>query len=106
MIDHLILADMMNSGAYDRHVRQRRTAYRRRRDRLLAALPSWAAPAGIAAGLRMLVTLPAPGPDETDVLAAARRNGVAVDGLSRYWMASGPGGLVVGYAARRGAQAT
>lgn len=98
MIDHLILAELMDSGAYDRHVRQRRAAYRHRRDRLLAALPSWAAPAGIAAGLHLLIMLPAPGPAEAGVLAAARRNGVAVDGLSRYWMTGGPGGLVVGYA--------
>lgn len=42
--------------------------------------------------------LPACGPAEAGVLAAARRNGVAVDGLSRYQMTGGPGELVVGYA--------
>jgi GntR family transcriptional regulator / MocR family aminotransferase len=98
VIDHLILAELMDSGAYDRHVRQRRAAYRRRRDRLLNALPSWATPVGIAAGLHLLVMLPPSGPAEAGVLAAARRNGVAIDGLGRYWMTGGPAGLVVGYA--------
>lgn len=34
-----LLVEMLNSGAYDRHVRRRRLAYRRRRDRLLCVLP-------------------------------------------------------------------
>ncbi|MDQ0379515.1 MocR-like pyridoxine biosynthesis transcription factor PdxR [Amycolatopsis thermophila] len=94
VLDHLILADLLRSGAYDRHVRQRRTAYRRRRDRLLAALPPGFAPEGISAGLHLVLRVP----DETAALRALRQRSVAVDHLSRYWSTSGPGGLVIGYA--------
>ena len=37
-IDQLTLAELIASGGYDRHVRRLRIAYRRRRDRLLAAV--------------------------------------------------------------------
>lgn len=36
--DQLTLAELVTSGAYDRHVRRSRLDYRRRRDRLVAAL--------------------------------------------------------------------
>jgi GntR family transcriptional regulator/MocR family aminotransferase len=96
-VDHLILAELMTSGAYDRHVRQRRSAYRKRRDRLLAALPSWITPAGISAGLHLMLGVS--DADEEETVAATRRHSVAVDHLSRYWMgAKRQSGLVVGYA--------
>ncbi|GHF21581.1 GntR family transcriptional regulator [Amycolatopsis deserti] len=94
VVDHLVLAELLNSGAYDRHVRQRRVAYRRRRDRLLAALPREFVPEGISAGLHLVLRVP----DEGAVLRALRRRSVSVDHLSRYWVRSGPGGLVIGYA--------
>lgn len=77
------LAAMITPGAYDRHVRHTRERYRRRRERLLAAL-SDAVPdvrsIGAAAGLHLSVRLPA------DVAldrlqAAADAAGVAVHGL-------------------------
>ena len=37
-LDQLTLAEFIVSGGYDRHVRRARLAYRRRRDRLVAAL--------------------------------------------------------------------
>src|SRR5262249_25507380 len=79
-----------------------RLAYRRRRDRLAAALHRQGLHVtGIAAGLQALVELP--GTDtERAVVAGASRNGLAVDGLEDYRAAAGPAadgraGLVVGY---------
>jgi GntR family transcriptional regulator / MocR family aminotransferase len=102
-LDQLTLAEFIESGAYDRQVRRVRLAYRRRRDRLVAALHA-AAPqvhvTGLAAGLHALLQLP-PGMDEQGVVARAARHGLAVEGLSEYRMAGQDGtgpALVVGYA--------
>ena len=101
VLDQLTLAELIGSGAYDRHVRRRRLANRRRRDRLVATLRR-AAPeariAGIAAGLHALAIL-ADGESEADAVARAAARGVAVAGLESY-RASGqahPPALVVGY---------
>ncbi|WP_375390147.1 aminotransferase class I/II-fold pyridoxal phosphate-dependent enzyme, partial [uncultured Amnibacterium sp.] len=100
-IDQLALAALLASGGYDAHVRRMRTVYRRRRDRLLAALAS--APVrveGVAAGLHALVRLPA-GVDEEAVVAAAADRGLALEGLRQYRVPGAPApgpGLVVGYA--------
>ncbi|AHH99878.1 PLP-dependent aminotransferase family protein [Kutzneria albida] len=100
-LDQLTLADFLASGSYDRHVRRMRVHYRRRRDRLVAAL-SERAPSvrvtGIAAGLHAVLRLP-PG-TEPSVLKAATWRGIAVDGLDsfRHPEAESLGdGLVVGY---------
>jgi GntR family transcriptional regulator/MocR family aminotransferase len=96
-VDQLILADLLGSGAYDRHVRQRRAAYRRRRDRLLAALPTGFTPTGISAGLHAVVSVPDDGEDEA--LAATLRHSVAVGGLAQHWIGEKrQSGLVIGYA--------
>jgi GntR family transcriptional regulator / MocR family aminotransferase len=101
-IDQLTFAELIASGAYDRHVRRARLAYRRRRDRLVAALPR-ARIAGISAGLHALVELDEP---EHDVVARAANHGLAVEGLDSYRVpGAGDAGvarhgpaLVVGYA--------
>jgi GntR family transcriptional regulator/MocR family aminotransferase len=102
-LDQLTLAEFIASGAYDRQVRRVRLAYRRRRDRLMAAL-SASAPqvrvTGIAAGLHAVLRLP-PGPREDALVARAARHGLALEGLSSYAMPGHDGGgpaLVVGYA--------
>jgi GntR family transcriptional regulator/MocR family aminotransferase len=101
-IDQLTLAEFIGSGAYDRQVRRARLAYRRRRDRLVAAVRREAPQVrvtGIAAGLHALVRLP-PGQREEDLVARAARHGLAVEGLGEYAMGghhAGPA-LVVGYA--------
>jgi len=100
-LDQLTLAAFIESGGYDRQIRQSRLAYRRRRDRLIAVLRRQA-PAtrltGIAAGLHALAELP--GHDsEAAVIARAARHGVAVDGLAAYTATGyerGPA-LVIGY---------
>ena len=101
-LDQLTMAELITSGAYDRHVRRRRLAYRRRRDRLVAALAGEVPAArvtGIAAGLHALVELPA-GRAEDEMVAAAARHGLAVEGLAGYAAAGRdrPPALVLGYA--------
>jgi GntR family transcriptional regulator / MocR family aminotransferase len=103
VIDQLVLADLIGSGAYDRHIRQCRIRYRARRDRLVRVLGQ-RAPAvtvrGIAAGLHALAELPADGPAEEEVIARAQRRHIAVAGLASHWI-SAPArrpGLVLGYA--------
>ncbi|GGX18055.1 GntR family transcriptional regulator [Streptomyces malachitofuscus] len=102
--DQLALADFIESGHYDRHVRRSRQRYRDRRDRLITLLARRAphvVPTGIAAGLHVVLSLP-PG-SERSVTQAAAWQRVAVDGLAgfRHPAATMPAhdGLVVGYAA-------
>jgi GntR family transcriptional regulator / MocR family aminotransferase len=102
--DQLTLAQLIASGAYDRHVRRARLAYRRRRDRLVAALARDAPHVrvtGIAAGLHALVELPEDADEEELIARAAQRHGLALAGLAPYRAAGaharGPA-LVVGYA--------
>jgi hypothetical protein len=61
VVDQLALADFIAHGELDRHLRTSRLEYRRRRDRLVAALARHvpeARVAGIAAGLHVAVYLP------------------------------------------------
>lgn len=85
-LDQLALAELIVSGAYDRHLRRSRLAYRRRRDRLVAALRQPAPEVrvtGIAAGLHALLELP-PGQDEDELVAQAAHHGLAIEGLGHY----------------------
>ncbi|MEV7020875.1 PLP-dependent aminotransferase family protein [Kitasatospora sp. NPDC093558] len=104
VLDQLTLAELIVSGTYDRHVRRCRLHYRRRRDRLVAALAEHAPHVrvtGIAAGLHAVLQLPADGPSEAELLARAAAAGVALNGLSWHradgTAASGPPSLVIGY---------
>ena len=100
--EQLTLAEFITSGAYDRHVRRVRLAYRRRRDRLVAALAAQAPGVrvtGIAAGLHAVAQL-GPGQREEQVIARAAARGVAIEGLGGYALRAhtrGPA-LVIGYA--------
>jgi GntR family transcriptional regulator/MocR family aminotransferase len=103
VLDQLALADLIVSGAYDRHVRRMRQRYRGRRDRLVAALAERAPHievSGVAAGLHAVLRLP-PGTERSAVEAAIRQ-GLALDGLAdfRHPDTDMPAhdGLVVGYA--------
>jgi GntR family transcriptional regulator/MocR family aminotransferase len=100
-IDQLTLAEFIGSGGYDRHIRRSRLTYRRRRDRLTAALRDvpGVRVSGVAAGLHALVELPVSGQSEEDVVATSIRHGLAVEGLAEYRRAGARGpALVVGYA--------
>lgn len=100
--EQLTLAELVASGAYDRHLRGMRRRYRRRRDLLLAGITA-SAPhvrvSGIAAGLHAVLDLPA-GTEDT-VLARAAASGVGVVGLAthRHPRATSPprDGLIVSY---------
>ncbi|MEV7730650.1 PLP-dependent aminotransferase family protein [Streptomyces sp. NPDC088921] len=103
VLDQLALADLIVSGSYDRHVRQMRQRYRRRRDLLVAALAEHAPHievSGVAAGLHAVLRLP-PGTERSAVKAAIWQ-GVALDGLAEFRHPDtdmpAHDGLVVGYA--------
>jgi GntR family transcriptional regulator/MocR family aminotransferase len=96
VLEQLTLAAFLDRGELDRHLRQTRPLYRRRRDALLRELPRLAA-TGAAAGLHVLVGLPA-GCAEEDVAAAAAANGVAVEPLGPHDLAGTRGpALILGY---------
>ncbi|QNS04543.1 MocR-like pyridoxine biosynthesis transcription factor PdxR [Streptomyces xanthii] len=104
VLDQLTLAEFLNSGAYDRHLRSARLRYRRRRDQLVEALAERAPTVhatGIAAGLHAVLQLP-PGTEQSVVRAAAWQS-LGVTGLSTYRHPHAapsvprPDALVVGY---------
>ncbi|WP_327065350.1 MocR-like pyridoxine biosynthesis transcription factor PdxR [Kitasatospora sp. NBC_01302] len=102
--DQLTLADFIESGSYDRHIRRMRQRYRRRRDQVVATLAERTphlAPTGIAAGLHAV--LPLPSGTEAATVRTAAAQGIALDGLAafRHPRAAQPAadGLVIGYAA-------
>ncbi|OIK05846.1 PLP-dependent aminotransferase family protein [Streptomyces monashensis] len=101
-IGQLALAELIDSHAYDRHVRACRLRYRRRRDQLLDRLGTGRRVRGIAAGLHALIDVP----DEAEALARAQEQGLAVGTLGDHWHTPGapadrPQGLVVGYGTPR-----
>lgn len=100
-LPQLVLARLLETGDYDRHVRTVRTRHRARRDALLGALDA-ALPAatvtGVAAGLHLLVTLPDV-IDDASLVEELREAGVIVHPLSWHRRLPGPAGLVIGYAA-------
>jgi len=100
-LGQLALAELIASGAFERHLRTVRTRQRTRRDALLDALREHLPGArvhGVAAGLHLLVGLP-DHVDDADVAERALRAGVAVQPLSQHRLRPGPPGLVIGYAA-------
>jgi len=106
VIDQLTLAEFITSGGYDRQIRRARLAYRRRRDRLAAALRRQGLRVtGIAAGMHAVLELPRTSLEHA-ALTGAGEHGVAIDGLRHYRAGeAGPGddgdqaraGLVIGY---------
>nr|WP_246102379.1 PLP-dependent aminotransferase family protein [Streptomyces piniterrae] len=108
VVEQAALADFLARGDYDRQLRRCQRAYRERRDALTAALVErcpGAVVTGIAAGLHVIVTLPARYGPEDRFLARARGAGVGLRPLSDY--GSGGAGtagrdgrvrLVMGYA--------
>jgi GntR family transcriptional regulator/MocR family aminotransferase len=97
--DQLTLADFVELGSYDRHLRRMRQRYRARRDVLVERAPHIRV-TGIAAGPHALLELPTG--TEQSVVKAATWQGLALDGLTafRHPAATMPAvdGLVVGYA--------
>jgi GntR family transcriptional regulator/MocR family aminotransferase len=83
VVEQVAFAGLLESGELDRHLRRTRRLYGRRRERVLRALgrelPGLAIE-GAAAGMHVVVRLPAEA-DEDAVLTAARRRGVRVFGM-------------------------
>jgi GntR family transcriptional regulator/MocR family aminotransferase len=105
-LDQLTLAEFIASGGYDRQIRRARLVYRRRRDRLAAALRRQGLRVtGIAAGMHAVLELPRVSLEHA-AFSGAIEHGVAIDGLGHY-RAGGTGpdddgdraraGLVIGY---------
>jgi GntR family transcriptional regulator/MocR family aminotransferase len=99
VVEQLALADFLERGELDRHLRRTRSVYRARRDAVVDALarrlPGLEV-AGVAAGLHLVVRLPE-GSDEAGVLATARSRGIGLQGLSEHRIAPGPPALLLGY---------
>lgn len=107
-LDQRVLASLIDSGAYERHVRRVRRENEKRRLALIDAVarhfPRDAQLAGTAAGLHVVIWLPSLRPqNETELVAAARFNGLGVYAVSPLFaqskhVVSRPGGLILGYA--------
>ncbi|MFS8097883.1 PLP-dependent aminotransferase family protein [Lentzea alba] len=94
-VEQLALAELLDSGAYDKHVRTMRARYRQRRDELVSA---GVQVSGIAAGLHALIDLP-PGTEKATLDSAAARR-LAVLGLDEFRHPAVPrcrDALVVGF---------
>jgi GntR family transcriptional regulator/MocR family aminotransferase len=92
VLEQLVLADMIERGDLDRHLRRTRAANRRRRDALAEALAEHLPQTtlhGVAAGLHAQVDLP-PGSDERAVVSAAARRGVRVEGIGQHRFTADP----------------
>lgn len=101
VLEQLALARLIESGRFDRHVRQMRTIYLSRRNALVEALGRHAPDvrvSGLAAGLHVVAHLPT-GLRESSVIAAAAERGVGLSGMSRQRSdgSEDPGQLVLGF---------
>jgi DNA-binding transcriptional MocR family regulator len=105
-LDQLTLAEFITSGGYDRQIRRARIVYRRRRDRLAAALHRRGLRVtGIAAGMHAVLELSGTSLERA-ALARAGQHGLAIEGLGSYRAGragqdnddhQGRAGLVIGY---------
>jgi GntR family transcriptional regulator / MocR family aminotransferase len=100
-LNQLALAELMQAGVYDRHLRASRQRYRARRNALIDALrhhlPDYQV-RGAEAGLQLLLELP-PGTDVTAILRAAARRGIELSNLYELQLQPEPSnpGLLIGF---------
>ncbi|MGC0315058.1 PLP-dependent aminotransferase family protein [Kitasatospora acidiphila] len=102
-LDQLALAHLIDSGAYERHLRRIRKHYHCHRDALVSALGRHLPHAeitGIAAGIHLVVRSPgAPDPDR--LVIAAAHNDLAIGSISRFLLGEArehSDRIVLGYA--------
>jgi GntR family transcriptional regulator / MocR family aminotransferase len=100
-LEQLALADFLDCGELDRHLRRTRLIYRGRRDRLIAALGIHLPrlrPRGVAAGLHLMIELDRRA-DEQMIVATAASRSIRIQGASTYRAipAVGPPALLMGY---------
>nr|WP_231117560.1 PLP-dependent aminotransferase family protein [Mycobacterium intracellulare] len=101
VLAQLTFAELIESGALDRHIRRMRRRYRNRRDALVVTLGRCAPRMpvlGVSAGLHAVVALPE-GISEAEVLSEARGRDIALTGLARFWHGTGRrrDGIIIGY---------
>jgi GntR family transcriptional regulator/MocR family aminotransferase len=102
-LDQAALADLMNEGHYDRHLRRMRAAYRERLEALSDAADRYCRGAltlrTVRTGLHAVADLADADPDR--VCQEARERGVEVTPLSRYFISRTRGGraIVLGFGA-------
>ena len=108
LMEQEALAELLASGAYERHVRSARRRNAERREVLLEALRQSfggsVSVTGAEAGLHLVLWLPNAALDqESAILTAARAAGIGLYPISPLYDPAGPGptsvGLVMGYAA-------
>jgi GntR family transcriptional regulator / MocR family aminotransferase len=100
-LEQLILARLIESGRFDRHLRRMRKTYAAKRDTLVDALTQCAPAAGLtglAAGFHAVAHLPE-GASEAAVITQARTRGIALYGMSanRSTKTADPPQLVLGF---------
>lgn len=101
VLPQLVLAELMESGELESHLRMLRRRHRRRRDAMIASIREQLPGArvhGAAAGLHLMVTFEDSFAD-TDLAAAALARGVKTHPLSWHRQRPDRPGLVLGYAA-------
>jgi GntR family transcriptional regulator/MocR family aminotransferase len=97
IFEQLTLAEFIDSGQYDRHIRRSRLRYRRRRDRLTSVLAQrhpGVRVTGIAAGLHVLAELGGGlrEADEAALVSRAARAGLTLRGLGWFRQPGGQDG--------------
>ena len=100
-LDQLVVAALLESGRYDRHLRHMRALYARRRGLLIDALAThapWVTLTGLAAGFHAVAHLP-DSADEQAVVTSARQRQVGLYGMGpqRATPAGAPPQLVLGF---------
>jgi GntR family transcriptional regulator / MocR family aminotransferase len=100
-LEQLVLARLIESGKFDRHLRRMRKIYAGKRDALVATLDEYAPDvrlSGLAAGFHAVAQL-APGASEAAVVEAAQTHGVGIYGMSanRSTRSPDPPQLVLGF---------
>lgn len=84
-VDQLTLTEFITSGAFDRHIRSRRAALRRRQSQLVAELADRApqvSVSGLAAGLQAVLQVPAD--TERHIMRMADARGLHLSALSEF----------------------
>ena len=87
-VDHKLLAEFLNKGYYERHLNKMRGIYNSRHDVLLEELRAFrdiCSIHGEHAGVHILLTFHNDS-SESELIQKAAGNGVAVYGLSRYYV--------------------
>jgi len=100
-LDQLVVAALLESGRYDRHLRHMRALYARRRGLLIDSLAThapWVTLSGLAAGFHAVAHLP-DSADEQAVVTSARQRQVGLYGMGpqRATPAGAPPQLVLGF---------